>query len=183
MHILPILYTINLQFANRELQISNRISPCFFLKEYESMIINEVRETTYLAYNSGQYPLNNWLGEAMDYLFEFMKNNALWLIGVLLSWLFTHIYYKKSLKQQAKEANKENLQLLAGLKKEDAYDKEVFKQQLIEKALEEFIRKGTPIGYINTLDVSDEEKADIYNKACLRKKGRLPKNNPYSVAE
>jgi len=129
----------------------------------------------------------------MDYVCEFIKNNGLWLLGVLLSWLFTHIYYKKSLKKQAEEANKENQQLIDALKKvpaydeevfkqqliEPAYDEKVFKQQLIEKALEEFIRKGTPLKYINTLDISTKEKADIYNKVCLRKKGRLPKNNPY----
>ncbi len=28
-------------------------------------------------------------------IFEFIKNNYLWLLGVLFSWLFTHLYYKK----------------------------------------------------------------------------------------
>ena len=110
-------------------------------------------------------------------------NFGLWLLGVLLSWLFTHIYYKKSLKKQAEEANKENQQLLDALKKGADFDEKVFKQQLLENALEVFIHKGTPIGYINTLDVSDEEKADIYNKTYLRKKGRLPKNSPYNDSE
>jgi thioredoxin-related protein len=113
----------------------------------------------------------------MDYV-----NICLWLIGVILSWLFTHIYYKKSLRQQAKENNKENKQLLTMLEKGSTLDGELFKQQLIEKALEEFLKKGTPVNYIDTLDLSNEEKADIYDKACLRKKGRLPKNNPYKIA-
>ncbi|WP_412755543.1 hypothetical protein [Legionella longbeachae] len=52
-------------------------------------------------------------------------------------------------------------------------------QQRIEKALEEYLKKGTPANYINSLDISNEEKANIYDKACLRKKGRLPKKNPY----
>lgn len=115
----------------------------------------------------------------MDKISTFLSDNLLNLLGIFLSWLFTHLYYKKSLNQQAKEANEEHEQLLSVLQKDTTHNERLLKQQQIEKALEEFLKKGTPVNFINTLDIPDEEKADIYDKACLRKKGRLPKENPY----
>lgn len=111
----------------------------------------------------------------METLINYLINNILSVLGIIASWYFTKKYYEKSLQNQAEETNKEIEKLIPS----KDINGEFIKEQRIVAALNEFIKKGTPVNVIDSFDISDNEKADIYEKACLRKKGRLPKNNPY----
>ncbi|HBB6896228.1 TPA: hypothetical protein I8038_000247 [Legionella pneumophila] len=122
----------------------------------------------------------------METILNYLINNILSVLGVILgflgiiaSWYFTKKYYEKSLQNQAEETNKEIEKLIPSMENYKDNNGEVIKEQRIVAALNEFIKKGTPVNVIDSFDISDDEKADIYEKACLRKKGRLPKNNPY----
>jgi uncharacterized protein YacL len=48
-----------------------------------------------------------------------------------------------------------------------------------DKAEKEYREKGSPKKYLDTLDISDSKKADIYDNVIKRKKGRVGKSNPY----
>ncbi|HHF7367315.1 TPA: hypothetical protein ACPSKY_002444 [Legionella bozemanae] len=105
---------------------------------------------------------------------NFFLNNIVGFIGIFFSWLFTYKYYKKSLNQQATEANKEIINLI-----NQSNNQTISKQYLIEQAVTEYLKKGTPVNFIDSLAISNEEKAEIYDTAVLRGRGRAAKNNPY----
>lgn len=105
---------------------------------------------------------------------NFFLNNIVGFIGIFFSWLFTYKYYKKCLNQQATEANKEIINLI-----NQSNNQTISKQYLIEQAVTEYLKKGTPVNFIDSLAISNEEKAEIYDTAVLRGRGRAAKNNPY----
>lgn len=107
------------------------------------------------------------------------------IIGIigsaLLSWLITHIYYKKSLNNQSKETQKEITELLQLLQEpQQVQNERVIYQQRLEESIKEYKRAGTPVQIIDTYtNLSDEQKADLYDAVMLRVKGRLGKSNKY----
>ena len=113
----------------------------------------------------------------IDKILSYLYSELWGILGIFFSWLITHVYYKKSLRQQSEEASKEIKQLLNTLSDSNS-NKEILKLKQLEIAVEEFKQKGTPRYAIDSFDISKEEKADLYDKACLRKKGRIGKN-PY----
>lgn len=109
------------------------------------------------------------------------------LIGILgsglISWWITHFYYKKSLHQQSTESQKEIKELLKDMENlENLKDinKNIFMAKVLDEAIEEYRRSGTPVRLLDSYDnLSLEEKADLYDKVMFRVKGRLGKSNKY----
>ncbi len=104
------------------------------------------------------------------------------IIGsALCSWLITSIYYRKSLKQQSNESKKEIAELLKSFEniQKETNDRVLFQHRL-EESIQEYRRTGTPVRVIDTYDnMTEEEKADLYDAVMLREKGRLGKSNKY----
>ena len=107
------------------------------------------------------------------------------IIGIvgsaLVSWLITHIYYKKSLNNQSSETQKEITGLLQVLQEQQQDQNEiVISQQRLEDSIKEYRRAGTPVKIIDTYtDLTDAQKADLYDAVMMRVKGRLGKSNKY----
>lgn len=107
------------------------------------------------------------------------------IIGIigsaLVSWLITHIYYKKSLNNQSSETQKEITGLLQVLQEQQHGQNEiVVSQQRLEDSINEYRRAGTPVQVIDTFtDLTDAQKADLYDAVMMRVKGRLGKSNKY----
>ncbi len=107
------------------------------------------------------------------------------IIGIigsaLVSWLITHIYYKKSLNNQSSETQKEITGLLQVLQEQEQGQNEiVVSQQRLEDSIKEYRRAGTPVQVIDTFtDFTDAQKADLYDAVMMRVKGRLGKSNKY----
>ena len=106
------------------------------------------------------------------------------LIGVIISgfitWWITHVYYKKSMLQQSKESQGEIKNLLSVLENLQNNNRVVFIAKVLEESIEEYKRAGTPVRVLDSYDnLTDEEKADLYDKVSLRVKGRLGKSNKY----
>lgn len=103
----------------------------------------------------------------------------LFIAGCLISWLITDCYYKKSLKNQENELSKELNIYKEIVTHQNMNSKESLRLQYIDRAVEEYKRRGTPVRAIDTFDISENEKADIYDAVMMRCKGRLGKNNKY----
>ena len=106
------------------------------------------------------------------------------LAGVALSgffsWLFTHVYYKKSLKQQEDAAESQIGKLTDALAAQNETDAALLMQKRIEESIAEYKRTGTPVRVIDTYtDLSNDEKAEILDTVLLRVKGRKAKQNKY----
>lgn len=97
------------------------------------------------------------------------------IIGALFSWYLTHLYYKKSLKEQAEAI----IKLLGEIKNINVSSKESLKFQYIAQGIETYNKLGSPVNFIDNLSISDNEKADIYDAIMLNAKGRLGKSNKY----
>jgi len=102
-------------------------------------------------------------------------------VGIFFAWLFTHLYYKKSLKNQEEEATKQideclNLKLVDNQLNNSA---ELLRLEYIKQAVAEHKRAGTPVRVIDTFNIPDSEKADIYDAVMMRVKGRFGKSNKY----
>jgi hypothetical protein len=111
---------------------------------------------------------------------ELFINLSLTVASVFFSWLFTRIYYLKSLRQQNDEHAKELKALNAAIQNKTQLDSLLLKQNHVDAAVECWRLKGGPTRYIDSLlDSTQEEKAEIYHSACVRHKGRVPKQNPY----
>jgi len=104
---------------------------------------------------------------------------TLFIAGALISWLITHCYYKKSLQNQESELSKQSNEWKKLIGDQIMNSKESLRLQYIEKATEEYKRAGTPARVIDTFNVSEGEKADIYDAVMMRCKGRLGENNKY----
>lgn len=114
-----------------------------------------------------------------------MFRDAIFLIigGVasgFFSWLFTHVYYKKSLTGQERTAESQIKALTAALETQNSGNSALLKQRRIEECMVEYKRAGTPVRVIDTYtDLTNEEKADLFDTVLLRAKGRPAKNNKY----
>jgi len=112
-----------------------------------------------------------------------MKEIVLLLTGVALgavfSWIITHFYYKKNLKNQEQAASKEIDEWKKLVSSQEKFSKEALRLDYIDKAVVEHKQKGTPVRVIDTFDISNDEKADIYDAVMMRVKGRLGKSNKY----
>lgn len=61
-------------------------------------------------------------------------------------------------------------------------NRDLLMQKHLEDAIEEHRRAGSPVRVIETLnDLTREEKDVLYDKVCMRVKGRLGKSNPYKT--
>lgn len=108
------------------------------------------------------------------------------LIGIiasgLISWFFTHLYYKKSMKQQLNASNEENRKLLSLLENQQNNKHEVFIAKVLDESIQEYKQAGSPVRVLDSYDsLTQEEKADLYDKVMLRVKGRLGKSNKYKT--
>ena len=115
------------------------------------------------------------------------KDIVLFIAGVafsgFFSWLFTHIYYKKSLTQQ-EEATETQIQTLTNaLATQNQTDNALLMQKRIEDSITEYKRAGTPVRVIDSYtDLSNEEKAELLDTVLLRVKGRKAKQNKYRAS-
>lgn len=106
------------------------------------------------------------------------------LVGIgasgFFSWLFTHLYYKKSLTQQAGESSKQLAALVDLAGRANDTNRQLIMQKRIEEAIKEYRRAGTPVRVIDTYnDLTNEEKAQLFDTVFLRVKGRKAKTNKY----
>ncbi|MFZ1326569.1 MAG: hypothetical protein WAT67_11230 [Candidatus Contendobacter sp.] len=109
---------------------------------------------------------------------------VLFIAGVLLSavfsWFFTHIYYKKSLRQQEETAKTQIGKLTDALVSQNKTDAALLMQKRIEESIAEHRRAGTPIRVIDTYnDLSNKEKAEMLDTVLLRIRGRKANQNKY----
>ena len=51
--------------------------------------------------------------------------------------------------------------------------------KLFQMTVEAYKKKGTPKHFLDSQNLSNEQKADLYDRAIYSEKGRYPKNNPY----
>ena len=100
-------------------------------------------------------------------------------LSALFSWFITHRYYRKSLKIQGKELGQEIASLIQALEEKNTHGSSLQKQQRINAAVEAWKKQGTSEYYLKSLEIPDEEKAQIFRAACIRHKKREPKRNPY----
>ena len=112
------------------------------------------------------------------------RDICLLLIGAvfsgLISWLITHVYYKKSLRQQEGAAKIQIGILTKALELQNKNDSSLFRQKRIEECIAEHKRAGTPDKVIDTYtELNNQEKAEILDAVLLRIKGRPAKNNKY----
>lgn len=112
------------------------------------------------------------------------RDTWLFILGVIgsgfLSWLTTHLYYKKSLRQQQSAAESQIAVLTDILEAGNQKNVALLKQKRIEESVAEYRRAGTPVRVIDTYsDLTNEEKAEILDTVLLRVKGRRAKNNKY----
>jgi hypothetical protein len=45
--------------------------------------------------------------------------------------------------------------------------------------VEAYKKKGTPKHFLDSQNLSNEQRAELYDRAIFTEKGRYPKNNPY----
>jgi len=100
-------------------------------------------------------------------------------LSALASWFITHRYYQKSLKNQESENTRERAALIKALQEQNATDSTLLTQQYIDAAVDAWKKQGTAEHYLSSLDIPNEEKANVFRAACLRHKKREPKRNPY----
>jgi uncharacterized membrane-anchored protein YjiN (DUF445 family) len=110
----------------------------------------------------------------------------LFILGVVLSgffsWLFTHLYFKRSMRNQATEASREIATLQTLVSKTVETNRQSLLHKRIEESVDAWKNEGTAINVIDTYDdLSDQEKADLLDKVSLRVKGRLSKKNKYKA--
>ncbi|MGB4874473.1 MAG: hypothetical protein WBQ93_03315 [Candidatus Competibacter sp.] len=102
------------------------------------------------------------------------------LLSAFFSWFFTHIYYKKSLRQQEETAQTQIGKLTDALVSQNNTDAALLMQKRIEESIAEHRRAGTPIQVIDTYnDLNNNEKAELLDTVLLRAKGRKAKQNKY----
>ena len=113
-----------------------------------------------------------------------MSEFCYFILGValssLISWLVTHVYYKKSLNQQAEASSSQINSLAKVVESANRSDPALLKQKRIEECLLEYKRAGTPVRVIDTYsDMSNTEKAEVLDTVLLRARGRPAKKNKY----
>lgn len=114
----------------------------------------------------------------MDYLI----NTIISIVFLFLGWVITHVYYKKSLKDQALAWEKANSQILKMTRDSKSNQGLILYEQRINDAITDYKKRGTPKYLIDTFDdLLDKEKAKMYDDVLLRTKGRKGKNNPYII--
>lgn len=109
-----------------------------------------------------------------------LQDMAYFLAGVASAWLITYIYYKKSLKQQGYAAQSQIRILNDILYSQNITSDAVIKQKRIEECIAEYRRAGTPVRVLDSYnDMSNKDKAEMFDTVILRIKGRKPKHNKY----
>jgi hypothetical protein len=108
------------------------------------------------------------------------------LVGIigsgLISWWITHVYYKRSMKQQSNESQKEIEKLVSILEKQSNNNHEVLVARILEESIQDYRHAGTPVRVLDSYtSLTNEEKADLYDRVMLRVKGRLGKSNKYKT--
>ncbi len=112
----------------------------------------------------------------------------LFILGAAISWYITHIYYRKSLKDQERSSRQQIARLTEVLKRtvNDAQRpgvaaaRIIFEQNRIKDCVDEYTRAGTPVRFIDTYhDLSDDQKADLLDTVLMRARGRPARDNKY----
>lgn len=113
------------------------------------------------------------------------RDILLLVVGVAISagfsWFFTHLYYRKSLKQQERTSESQIGNLIDSLAAQNKTDTALIMQQRIEESIAEYKRAGTPVRVIDTFELSNNEKAELLDTVLLRVKGRKAKQNKYRI--
>jgi hypothetical protein len=114
----------------------------------------------------------------MDVLINFI----IAVVSALITWGISHLYYKKSLRDQAGHWLKIESALLAQINDDTKNDKLILHEKRMQAAIQDYTRKGTPKYFINTCeDLSLEEKVKMFDDVLLRARGSKGKNNPYKL--
>lgn len=82
--------------------------------------------------------------------------------------------------EQSNESQKEikSLLTIAETLENNAHD--VLISKVLDESIDEYRRAGTPVKVLDSYDnLTNEEKADLYDKVMIRVKGRLGKSNKY----
>lgn len=112
---------------------------------------------------------------------DFFINTIVAVASALATWGISHIYYKKSIRDQAEHWLKIESELLARIS-DRKNDKLILREQRMQEAIRDYTRKGTPKYFIDTCeDLSLEEKEKMFDDVLLRARGRKSKNNPYKL--
>jgi len=112
------------------------------------------------------------------------------IIGIPLSWYFTRLYYLKSLSNQRKEfliTEKEYREIIKKAVEQKESDSLINNKLLEEQRISDCVERYSATGggdfliqMIKTYDdLSDPEKAALWDKVFLRARGRKAKNNPF----
>ena len=101
------------------------------------------------------------------------------LLGGLVSWMITHIYYNKSIENQEIVNSKIIAQYKDLISENKKNSDKALKLEYINLAAEGYKRAGTPVKVIDSFDIPNNEKAEIYDSVMMRVKGRLGKSNKY----
>ena len=118
------------------------------------------------------------LGSIINFI---LSINAIWFIlSALITWFIAHTYYKKSMSQQESASSREISELIEVVRMSGMEANGMIKHERLNDAIKEYKIRGTPVRVIDSYDdLSDEEKAEMYDAVMLRVKGRLGKSNKY----
>jgi len=117
---------------------------------------------------------------------------GLCLVGVLATWLFAHLYYRKALSKQRLQNEKTVAEQkatyeaiiaeLKSAKEQNASDARASRMmEHLANCKEAWAQQGTAEHYLRAVDdLTDEERADLYQKSRVLWKGRPPKKNPFA---
>jgi len=113
-----------------------------------------------------------------------MTDKHIAILGILssgfFSWLFTFLYYRKSLSQQSVAASRQLARLIDLAAQADGTSRQLVMQKRLEDAFQEYRHAGTPYRAIESYtDLTNDEKAELFDAVILRAKGRRARSNPY----
>ncbi|HAT2015391.1 TPA: hypothetical protein KLD78_001729 [Legionella pneumophila] len=112
---------------------------------------------------------------------EIIVNLLIAAVSIICTWWISHCYYKKSLSDQTDHWLKIESTIWGQTNNTNQENKLVLYEQRVRDAIQDYKIKGTPKYFIDTYnDLTQEEKAQMYDDVLLRAKGRKGKNNPYN---
>ena len=109
------------------------------------------------------------------------------IVSASISCLVTHLYYRQSLENQKIEFEKHITPLKAELNKLSVNNtlavstqQSLLRDKRINDACLGYRKNGNPRHIIDTYnDLTNDQKADMYDTVLIRERGRKGKSNPY----